>query len=57
MSVSFAYHLPLQGESRTAAGSPGWGDGEAADDGNAVYAPRILEGPAYWIAQALASAA
>jgi acetate---CoA ligase (ADP-forming) len=26
-------HPPLQGEGRTAEGSPGWGDGGAADDG------------------------
>jgi ATP-dependent helicase/nuclease subunit A len=29
-------HPPLQGEGRTAEGSPGWGDGAAADDGDAV---------------------
>src|SRR5260370_25950900 len=31
-------HPPLKGEGRTAAGSPGWGGGDAGVDGGAVYA-------------------
>src|SRR5215471_19202605 len=31
-------HPPLQGEGRTAEGSPGWGDGLGVDDGAAMYA-------------------
>src|SRR5712664_3449256 len=31
-------HPPLQGEGRTAEGSPGWGGGAAGDDGDAANA-------------------
>src|SRR5258708_32608413 len=34
-------HPPLYGEGRTAEGSPGWGDGGAADDGDASYAEAL----------------
>jgi hypothetical protein len=38
-------HPPLQGEGRTAEGSPGWGDGGAADDGDAVYEEALSPPP------------
>jgi acetate---CoA ligase (ADP-forming) len=38
-------HPPLKGEGRTAAGSPGWGGGAAADDGGAVYAETLSPPP------------
>src|SRR5260370_7341253 len=38
-------HPPLKGEGRTAGGSPGWGDGAAADDGDAVYAESLSSPP------------
>src|SRR5215470_11161726 len=42
--VSAFDHPPLEGEGRTAKGSPGWGDGGAADDGDASY-PEALSPP------------
>ncbi len=37
MNAGLAFgHPPLEGEGRTAAGSPGWGDGGAADDTDAM---------------------
>ena len=48
MSAGLAHgHPPLKGEGRTAEGSPGWGDGKAAGDGEAVYveAPSPPPGP------------
>src|SRR5712664_1365879 len=38
-------HPPLQGEGRTAEGSPGWGGGGATDDGDAVYADALSPPP------------
>ncbi len=38
-------HPPLQGEGRTAEGRPGWGDGSAADDGDASYAEALSPPP------------
>jgi excinuclease ABC subunit C len=40
-------HPPLQeeGEGRTAEGSPGWGDGGAADEGGAAYAEALPPPP------------
>ena len=38
-------HPPLEGEGRTAEGSPGWGDGGAADDGDAVYEEALSPPP------------
>ena len=38
-------HPPLEGEGRTAKGSPGWGDSGAADDGSAVYAEALSPPP------------
>ncbi len=44
-SVMACGHPPLEGEGRTAGGSPGWGDGEAANDGDAVYAEALSPPP------------
>ena len=42
MNAGLAFgHPPLEGEGRTAAGSPGWGDGGAADDTDAAYADAL----------------
>jgi two-component system, NarL family, sensor histidine kinase UhpB len=38
-------HPPLEREGRTAEGSPGWGDGDAADDGDAAYAESLSPPP------------
>jgi Family of unknown function (DUF5681) len=38
-------HPPLKGEGRTAAGSPGWGDGGAADDSDAEFAEPLSPPP------------
>jgi excinuclease ABC subunit C len=42
-------HAPLEGEGKVgfsaAEGSPGWGDGGAVDDGNAVYAEALSPPP------------
>jgi excinuclease ABC subunit C len=38
-------HPPLKGEGRTAEGSPGWGDGGAADDGDAACAEALSPPP------------
>jgi hypothetical protein len=50
MNAGRAYgHPPLQGEGKgrpfAAAGSPGWGDSEAADDHDAVYAEALSPPP------------
>jgi len=42
MNAGLAYaHPPLEGEGRTAEGSPGWGDGEAVNDSDAIYAEAL----------------
>src|SRR5229473_1080591 len=38
-------HPPLQGEGRTAEGSPGWGGGAAGDDGDAANAEALSPPP------------
>jgi hypothetical protein len=38
-------HPPLEGEGRTAEGSPGWGDGSAADNREAAYAEALSPPP------------
>ncbi len=38
-------HPPLEGEGRTAGGSPGWGDGGAAHDSGAAYAAALPPPP------------
>jgi len=38
-------HPPLEGEGRTAAGSPGWGGGGPADDGDAANAEALSPPP------------
>src|SRR6266852_3061267 len=38
-------HPPLEGEGRTAEGSPGWGDGGAADDNDAAFAEALSPPP------------
>jgi NitT/TauT family transport system substrate-binding protein len=40
-----ACHPPLQGEGRTAEGSPGWGDSSAVDNGNAAYVEALSPPP------------
>jgi len=48
-SVMAFGHPPLEGEGKVgfsaAGGSPGWGDGAAADDGDAVYAEALSPPP------------
>jgi long-chain acyl-CoA synthetase len=39
--VSASGHPPLQGEGRTAAGSPGWGGSGATDDSDSAYAATL----------------
>jgi len=38
-------HPPLEGEGRTAGGSPGWGDSGAADDNDAAHAEALSPPP------------
>jgi len=38
-------HPPLEGEGRTAGGSPGWGDGGAADNNDAAYVEALSPPP------------
>src|SRR6266853_1658245 len=38
-------HPPLQGEGRTAEGSPGWGGGAAGDDGDAAHTEALSPPP------------
>ena len=46
MNAGLAHgHPPLEGEGRTAVGSPGWGDGGAADDTDAAYADALSPPP------------
>jgi cobaltochelatase CobN len=44
-STACGHDPPLQGEGRTAEGSPGWGGGGAADDGDAAYAETLSPPP------------
>src|SRR5262249_50392669 len=44
-SVVVFRHPPLQGEGRTAEGSPEWGAGGTGDDGDAVYAEALPPAP------------
>jgi hypothetical protein len=46
MSEALAFdHPTLKGEGRTAEGSPGWGGGGAAGDGDAEYAEALSPPP------------
>ena len=44
-STACGHHPPLQGEGRTAEGSPGWGGGGAVYDGDAVRAEALSPPP------------